>query len=168
MKSDPTDRDPGLLKSVSAAYLILLLHLLLLAGMILMVIFFRGVVQYMFWIFAAGALLLIGSGAFFYRRMRAQGRTLGEMIRSPDFAGRSIEVSFLGGLASFRLGQPQRPMTLGTRTIGPEHQLEDPASARIKQLKELADLLEKDLITIEEYDRTKKQMFLSTKPTPPK
>ena len=46
---------PSIVKGVMTAYLILLLHLSLIAGVGLLVIFFSGVVNYMAWIFFAGA-----------------------------------------------------------------------------------------------------------------
>ena len=88
----------GVFKSIMAAYAILILHVLLIAGMGLMVIFFRGIIQYMIWIFLGGALLLLGSGYYFYRKMKAEGKTLRETLQSPMLNGRAVEISFLGEL----------------------------------------------------------------------
>lgn len=150
----------GVLKSVLMAYLVLALHVLVIAMICILVIFFRGIVNYMLWIFLGFTLLILGSGYYFYRRMRAEGKNLREMMHSPLFAGRSVEVSFLGGFASIKLNQ--HGDHLQPALEGPSDrplQLEDPETMRIRQLTELARLLEKDLISREEYDTAKQQLL---------
>ena len=151
-----------MVKSVLLAYMILALHVVLIAGLGLLVLFFRGFVQYMLWIFLGGAAVVVYSGYRFWRRMKAEGKTLGEMLSNPAFRGRSVEVSLLGGIASFKLGAPGRYPAL---TVGdddpPVRQLEDPETARIRELNELARLLEKDLITRDEYNLAKRRLLHS-------
>ena len=150
----------GLFKSVMAAYLVLVLHVLLIIGLGLVVIFFSGIVQYMLWIFLLGAAAILGSFYYFYRRMKAEGRTLREMMQSSMFDGRPVEISFMGGLASFRVGgTDHRSHELGTDTRNPSYQLEDPDAARLREIKELANLLKDDLITREEYEKAKQHIF---------
>ena len=144
----------GLFKSVMMAYVVLVLHVLLIAGLGVLVIFFRGVVQYMLWIFLFGAAGVAVSGYLFYRRMKAEGRTLNEMLYSPAFHGRAVEVRFLGGLASLRLGRPPGPAELPD----PSPRLEDPESIRKRELEALLGLLEKNLITPEEYRKAKQDI----------
>jgi hypothetical protein len=151
----------GLLKSVLMAYLVLALHVLVIAMICILVIFFRGIVNYMPWVFLAVTLLILGSGYYFYRRMRAEGKNLREILRSPLFEGRSVEVSFLGGFASIRLNQPGDTLPPAIEATARPLQLEDPETQRIRQLTELAKLLEKDLITREEYDSAKHQLLNS-------
>ena len=98
------NRGEGLFKSVMLAYFVLVLHILLIVGLGLLVIFFRGIVQYMIWVFLFGFIAILGSFYYFYRRMKAEGRSLREMLRSPLFLDRPVEVSLLGGLASFKVG----------------------------------------------------------------
>ena len=141
------------------AYFILILHVLLLAGIILLVIFLRGVTQYMLWIFLAGALAIVISGYLFYKRMKAEGRTLKETLRSPLFGGRSVEVSLLGGLASFKVGRPDGSNAIEYDRPPEIRQLEDPHSIQIREISELARLYEKNLITLEEYNKAKRQLF---------
>ena len=86
------------------AYMVLVLHLLLIAGLGLLVLFFRGVMQYMIWIFLGGAAAIIVSGYHFYIRMKQEGKNLREMMYSPLFHGRAVEVSILGGMATFKIG----------------------------------------------------------------
>lgn len=151
----------GLLKSVLMAYLVLAIHVLIIAMICILVIFFRGIVNYMPWVFLAVTLLILGSGYYFYRRMRAEGKNLREILRSPLFEGRSVEVSFLGGFASIRLNQPGDTLPPAIEATPKPLQLEDPETQRIRQLTELARLLEKDLITREEYDSAKHQLLNS-------
>ena len=153
----------GLIKSVLLAYLILALHVLLIAGMAILVLFFRGVVNYMVWILIGGLVIVVLSLFYFFKRMRAEGRSLREMLRNPMFSGRSVEVSLLGGMATVKLGQPKGQLP------APDHetavdipQFEDPETARhreISELSELARLLEKDLITVDEFNKAKRRLL---------
>ena len=158
-------RTDGFLKPVFAAYLVLLLHLLMIVGMGLMVIFFSGIVAYLSWIFLGGALAIGASGYFFFRRMRTEGRHLRDMMNASPFAGQSLEIEFLGGLASVKIGQagsarPAEP--LAARAV---YQLEDPAVVRVRELGELARLLEDGLISQEEFTRLKGEIIgLSDQP----
>ncbi|MDJ0782682.1 MAG: SHOCT domain-containing protein [Desulfosarcinaceae bacterium] len=162
-RQKPKKESDGLLKSVLMAYLVLALHVLVIAMICILVIFFRGIVNYMLWIFLAITLLILASGYYFYRRMRAEGKNLREMMHSPLFAGRSVEVSFMGGFASIRLNQQGDPLPPAIAATPAQMQLEDPETQRIRQLTELAGLLERDLISREEYDTAKQQLL---KPSP--
>ncbi len=150
----------GIFKSVMVAYLILVLHVLLLVGLGFLVFFFRGIVQYMAWIFLFGALLILGSGYWFYRKMKAEGQSLRETLNSPHFRNRTVEVSRLGGNASYREGhagesQPLRP---GGEADPPE-QLEWSGDNQVHELTELARLLKSGLITLDEYEQAKQKIF---------
>lgn len=152
----------GLVKSVLLAYFILALHVLLIAGVAILVLFFRGVVNYMLWIFLGG-IALIGFSAFYlFRRMRAEGKSLREMLRNPVFNGRSVEVSLLGGMATVKLGQSSQPTAIGHDAAIDIPRLEDPDASRgreVSELTELARLLEKDLITVDEFNKAKRQLL---------
>ncbi len=149
-------------KSVLMAYSVLLLHILLIAGLGLLVIFFRGIIQYMIWIFLGGAAAIAASAYRFYTRMKEEGKTLQEMLQSPLFHGRSVEISILGGVASFKINNDRSPSTfLPDTSCDTPPQLEDPASARIRELSELVRLLENNLITLEEFNSVKRQLLMS-------
>lgn len=149
------DRTEGFLKPVFAAYLVLLLHLLMIAGMGLMVIFFSGVVAYLFWIFLGGMLVIGASGVFFFRRMRAEGRNLKKMMDASLFVGQSLEIEILGGLASVKIGRSNDARRIEQPAAPPVYQLEDPSVVSVRELGELARLLEKGLISQEEFNRLK-------------
>jgi len=141
------------------AYFILILHVVLLAGIVLLVIFLRGVTQYMLWIFLAGAVAIVVSGYLFYRRMKAEGRTLKEMLRSPMMGGRAVEVSLLGGLASFRVGRAESRPAIDFDAPPEVPRIEDPQTHHVREITELARLYEKNLITLEEYNKAKREVF---------
>ena len=150
----------SIFKSVMAAYLVLVLHVVLIIGLGLVVIFFSGIVQYMLWIFLLAAVGILVSFYYFYRRIKAEKRSLREMMQSPLFKGRPVEISLMGGLASFKVGsEAGGPRELGMDTRNPKHQLEDPDAVRLREIKELAGLLKDDLITREEYEKAKRQIF---------
>lgn len=154
----PKDNE-GVMKSVLTAYFILILHALLIVGLGVLVLFFRGLIHYMVWIFLGGSALLLTSGYLFWRRMRAEGKTLSEMLNSPMFRGRTVEVSLLGGLATFKVGNGPGLPAIDAGSAAAPRQLEDPASARVRELSELARLLENDLITLDEFNHTKQKLM---------
>lgn len=141
------------------AHLILLLHVLLLAGIGILVLMFRGLVQHMVWI-VLGSTALIGlSALWFYRRLRTEGKRLGDVLNAPHFRDQTVEVTLLGGLASFRIGAPREPRLLDAGASGSSPQLEDPETIRIRELTELAKLLQNGFITRDEYEKAKHQIF---------
>jgi hypothetical protein len=148
----------GIINSVFAAYAILLLHILLIAGLGVLVLFFRGVITYMLWIFLGGAAIILGSAYYFYRKIKREGKQIEEILKSPTFTGREVEVSLLGGLASLRLGKSNGAPAIENFS-GPVPQLEDPETVRLRELNELVRLLENDLITLEEYKKAKAHLF---------
>lgn len=159
MSLNKQKEDGGLVKSVLMAYLILMLHVLLVACLALLILFFRGVVNYMIWIFLGGLLIILFSAWHFYRRMKEEGKTLREILKNPVFEGREVEISLLGGLASLRVGKPDQ---LSLEDLSWKNkQLEDPETIRIRELNELVRLFENNLITLEEYNQAKKQIFKS-------
>uniref|UniRef100_A0A7C4RTI2 SHOCT domain-containing protein n=1 Tax=Desulfatirhabdium butyrativorans TaxID=340467 RepID=A0A7C4RTI2_9BACT len=150
------------LKSVLMAYGILVLHLILIAGLGLLVLFFRGFIEYMIWVFLGGSTALAVSAYRFYKRMKQEGKTLKEMLSMPMFRNRAVEISLLGGMASLKLGKPEpfrASQVIESTVIDTRHQLEDPVTNRIKELSELARLLENDLITLDEFNQIKGELF---------
>ena len=111
------------------AYFILVLHVLLIAGLVMLVIFFRGIINYMIWIFIGGSAVILASGYHFYKRLQKDGKALREMMSSSRLSSSPIEVSILGGIASFRIGRPGSTPALSSEAAGqPLKQLEDPAT----------------------------------------
>jgi hypothetical protein len=155
----PGKKDPGLFKGVMLAYLILILHVILAAAIGMLIIFFHGIVTYMAWILFFGFALIFGSGYYFYRRLKAQGRSLRETLDSPDLRGKSFEISMFGGMVSFKVGNGMPDPARALPAPNSPLQLEDPEAARLRELTELSRLLEKNLITQDEFSRIKHDLF---------
>ena len=147
--------------SLVLASSILIFHVLLLAGLGILVLFFSGIVNYIFWIFLAGSALITGSVYLFFRYMKKEGGTAFMKIMSlPELKGKNVEVNLLGGLASFKIASDKTELqVIETDVIPAVRQLEDPDSRRIRELTELARMLEKNLITLEEYHQVKKSLL---------
>jgi len=159
-KYKKTKQEGGLLQGVFTAYFILLLHVALLAGLGCLVLFFRGFVQYMLWIFLGGATLITYSGYRVLKRMKQEKQNLRDLLQLPVLKGRSLEVDFLGGIASFKIGASNNNvMTIdrGMNNLVP--QLEGSGAVRVRDLTELARLYENNLITLDEYNFGKKQIL---------
>jgi len=148
-----------LFQSLFSLYAILILHVFLVAILGCLVIFFRGIVIYAPWIFLSVFLIIIGSGYYFYRRMKKEGKTLREILNTPDFNGRTVEISFLGGFASLKIGGSSKELLAGGDSSPKIHQLDSPEKYRTQELTELVRMLEKGLITLEEYKIAKKHIF---------
>ena len=159
MFSKKNKSSDGIFKSILFAHLILFLHLLLFAALGLVVVFLSGMMQYMYWILLAG-MATIGLCAYWlYRRLRKEGKTLGEMLRSPLFQGRQVEVSLLGGMATLKLDQSKSQKAIDATQSRAPLQLEDPETDRIRQINALAQLLEKELISRDEFNKAKQRLL---------
>lgn len=149
--------------SLALASSILVFHVVLLAGIGLLVLFFSGLVNYIFWIFLIGSALITGAAYLFYRRMKKEGgAAILNILSHPELRGKNVEVNFLGGLASVKIaGNSKEPQALDTMAMPVSRQLEDSDSRRIRELTELARMLEKNLLTPEEYHQVKKRLLNS-------
>jgi hypothetical protein len=161
MALNKKEKEESHLKSVLMAYLILVLHVVLITGLVLLVIFFRGIINYMIWIFIAGTAAIVASAYHFYKRMKMEGKTLREILNSRRFGGRTVEVNLLGGLASLKISGSNDPAALETSSSGQFKQLEDPNIIHNREFSELVHLLENNLITLDEYNRFKEQILKS-------
>jgi hypothetical protein len=148
----------GIFKGIMMSHVVLVLHLLLFAGIAVVVTFMGGVMQYMVWILLAGMIVIALSAYLIFRRLRREGRSIADALRSPMFRGRSVEVSLLGGFATMRLesGTPDSAIQKSGST---PMQLEDPETSRIREINSLAQLLEKKLITPDEFDTAKQRLL---------
>ncbi len=152
--------DNHLAGSLLLAFSILLFHVLLLAAIGLLIIIFRGIVNYLAWILLGGGLIA-GAGVFvLYRYMQKEKSIVAKLLELPEFKNRRVEVNILGGLASFKIDQDDQTRSAIDTTLTPvTRRLDDPDSLRVRELSELARLFEKDLITLEEYDRAKNDLL---------
>ena len=92
--------------------------------------------------------------------MKAEGQSLRETLNSPLFRNRTVEVSLLGGMASFRVGHNdgQPPLLTSSEEDAPQ-QLEWSGDNQVHELTELARLLKSGLITLDEYEQAKQKIF---------
>ncbi|WP_429884699.1 hypothetical protein [Geoalkalibacter halelectricus] len=155
----------GILQGIFAGYLILILHAVLMLVVALLVVFLRGVVEYMLWIFLGGAFLICLSAYLFYRRVKKGAINIGGALNDPALRDRPLEISFLGGLAAVRFGRPagmgegDYPRAIEGRAVEEAPRLEDPEAMRRRELARLVLMLERELITQEEYERLKHDLL---------
>ena len=162
MANKNKNQGENLFKAVVLTHIILFLHLLLIVGLVSMVIFFRGITQHMLWFFLGATGLFMLSAYLIYRRIKSKGKKMFHDIENSSlFQGRSFEVSFLRGLASFRIGQHDDLKAIESPSSDVKFKLEDPETVRIRELAELARMYEKNLITSEEYSKAKNQILKS-------
>ncbi len=161
MNNKPNTSHPqeSIFRGVLLAYLVLFLHVILILSLVAAMLLFGGVVTYLPWILAFGGALMVGSGYLWWKHMKVSGKKLGDILKNPLLHGRSVEVSFLGGLARLRLGSSQEPLTIGHADSEVPRQLQDSRTGRAEQLGNLAHLLKQDLITFDEFLEVKKELM---------
>ena len=99
-----------------------------------------------------------GSGYLFYRRLKESNRSLREAMNDPALRDRTLEISLFGGMASVKLGHVnEQPQLISTGEVNEIRQLEAPTSS-VKELSQLAKMLDENLISREEFDRLKKEI----------
>lgn len=160
MTSTNKKESNGMMKSIFAAHLILVLHVLLIAGLGCLILFFGVIVQYLIWILIIGSAGIFLAGYLFKRKMVREGRQLRDMLSLPSLRGKTIEVSILGGMASLRLENPGSSAT--SQRLGLPDQrgyLLESESYQLRELSELVDLLNKNLITLDEYNKFKTKLI---------
>lgn len=140
------------------------LHILLVIGLVLLVIIFQGFLEYTLWIFLGGIALILGSGFLIWSRLKKRKESLGDTLNDPTFRGRDVEVSFMGGAVNLRLGardntQRGREALQGGESQNAPLELEDRDTVRVRELKDLSRLMEKGVITEEEYQSAKKRLL---------
>jgi hypothetical protein len=167
MKSEPEKPTLELFKGVMLAHVILGLHVVLICLIGLVVIFFGGIARYWAWIFLGGLGLTAAGAYFVYRRLKAQGRNVMRDLQGVAVpSGGTLEVRFLGGLASIKFARPAASaFSEIAPSSAPPPLLEDPETQRLRELASLAQLYEKNLLTREEFERAKGTLLSSAQRT---
>ena len=147
--------EKSFLQGVLLAYFILFLHIILIMALGLLVIFFRGILYYMGWILAGSLVIGAGLGFFVYKRMKHDKKTLKDMLNLPKVNGRSVEIGFLGGLATVRIGRPDEFLSFNEDVSKQRLEIEDTMHINDEELADLFRLFEKGLITRKEFDTAK-------------
>jgi uncharacterized protein (DUF58 family) len=140
------------------------LHILLIIGLIVLIVVLQGFLEYTLWIFLGALALIAGSGIWFWLKIKRRNESIANILNNPSFQGKEVEVSFLGGTVNLRLGSQEGiRKTQEALQIREAHEdipeLEDRETVRIRDLKELGRLMEKGLITEEEYHTAKKRLL---------
>ena len=148
----------SLYKSILGAFLILITHVLLLGIIGVLILIFHGIIKYIGWIILGLSLSVIGWWYWFYRRMRSDSEMIKKVVGNSLLKGKSVEVSFLGGAATFKLSNSDNIKTI-ENPPGVQGQLAGPAPEHTEKLTELARLYEKKLITNDEYSKAKDRLL---------
>jgi hypothetical protein len=132
------------------------MHVLLIGGVGILVLLVSGIINHTAWFLVGIALLAFGA-YMLYKRIKADSKKLKEAV--VDLQDRNIEISLLGGVASMKISSANTK--LGTKQIESDRTklLSAPASGNVQQLTELSRLYEKKLITRDEYEKAKKEIF---------
>jgi hypothetical protein len=152
-------------KILGYVFLILAIHVAIILLIGLVIVLLHGISRYFIWVVAGGCAFFVLSILLFFRKLRKDREKLKEMLRDPAFQGKTLEISFLGGLASCRVSSPGAPgYELDAPAIAP--QLEDPHTVKLRELQQIAQMLEKNLISESEYTRLKNEILQSYSETP--
>jgi len=146
-------------RSVLLAFFVLFLHIILIMALGIVMLLFGGVVTYLPWILATGGVLTLGSAYLWWKHMKRRGKKLKDILKDPVLEGRTVEVSFLGGFASLKLGNTHEPLAIGQGHSDSAKQLQAPSVNRSEQLANLGRLLKQDLISIDEFLEAKKELM---------
>ena len=163
MKLKKTDKE-GVFKNIFIAYFILLFHVVLLAGIAVFVVLIKGFFEYLPWIMA-GAGLLIGLCNELVYRLSAEPQ-IQDILANDQLKNRNVEISFMGGLASFKINTNEEDTS--RLLMPPDPDSHPPADIRLietdtdraeRKMNQLNALYEKDLITKEEFDKARQSII---------
>ncbi len=147
----------GLLKSIFTAYFIVLLHVLILAVVGLVVVLFKGIYEYLPWIMGGIALCVVAIAVILYRKLSQSTGDLKDILNSPQFQDRIVEVKLLGGAASFTIKPVETPAL--SFSDEPLALIESPEHIIERKLARINELYKKDIITKEEYDKARQRIL---------
>ncbi|NPA25963.1 MAG: SHOCT domain-containing protein [Deltaproteobacteria bacterium] len=167
-------------------YSIIAIHLVFVIVLATSLIFIQALADYIEYVIAGGALFLLASLLFFYRKFRKNGQQLVETLQqSSSRYGQNIKIDLLGGLASISINsqdqsqnfdsQHQLPLAEkgnnGTVQALPATAVTEKSGDTRNELLRLAELYDRKLINQEEFNLFKKALLTSCReeqtPTPP-
>ncbi len=149
----------GIFRGVLTGYLILLVHVLLIIALGIAVIVLKGLYEIRWLVIIVGLGLIAGSAYYFYQRVRKSNRKLMDLVNDPALQGRTLEISLLGGMATFKLGNQDRQPQLIDARDEDVNQLEAPGHRQLTELADLKKMLDDGLITKEEFLKLKKEII---------
>jgi len=155
-----TNPNKNIITGVFLGYIVLLLHVLLILGLGFTVVLIKGFYDFRWLFFILGIGLIGGSGYLFYKRLKDSNRSLREAMNDPALRDRTLEISLLGGMASVKLGhKDEHAKQIEVSDRVEIRQLEAPQVSQVQELGELVKMLEKDLLTPDEFSRMKKELI---------
>jgi hypothetical protein len=155
-----------MLSSLGLFYIILIaLFAIPLVGTVV-VILIKGALDLRYFIIAGGCLGLVVFGIFFikglrklWQRLHHDGSAAGKAVLSKELMGQPVEVSILGGLLKFTVGQSQANEGLAlphrNAVLLPDRTGRDAVTDIVCQLQGLSELKRAGAIDTEEYDLLK-------------
>ena len=152
-------KDKGLASGIFLAYSILVFHALLIGLLFILIIFFRGIVNNLLQIMIIGIIITILSAYFFYKKIKKNSGQLKDILNDPAFKGRNLEISFMGGIASLKIGLPVEYNNALEYSSKEPLQIEDLKTIRLRELKNIAEIYEKGLISKQEYQKLKDEII---------
>jgi hypothetical protein len=164
MKLNKTDKE-GVFKNIFIAYFILLFHVVLLAGIAVFVVLIKGFFEYLPWIMAGAGLLVALCVWLVIRQMRKNSAQIQDILSNEQLKHRNVEISFMGGLASFKVQSnaedTRRLLTYPEPdNLSPDTRLIETDTDKAKRkMNQLNALYEKDLITKEEFDQARQSII---------
>ncbi len=164
MKLNKTDKE-GVFKNIFIAYFILLFHVVLLAGIAVFVVLIKGFFEYLPWIMAGAGLLVALCVWLVIRQMRKNSAQIQDILSDEQLKHRNVEISFMGGLASFKVQSnaedTRRLLTYPEPdNLSPDTRLIETDMDKAEQkMNQLNALYEKDLITKEEFDQARQSII---------
>jgi hypothetical protein len=164
MKLKKSDKE-GVFKNIFIAYFILLFHVVLLAGIAVFVVLIKGFFEYLPWIMAGAGLLVALCVWLVIRQMRKNSAQIQDILSNEQLKHRNVEISFMGGLASFKVKSnaedTRRLLTYPEPdNLSPDTRLiETDTDKAERKMNQLNALYEKDLITKEEFDQARQSII---------
>ncbi|MFP4040161.1 MAG: SHOCT domain-containing protein [Desulfosudaceae bacterium] len=153
-------REPGLVGSVFLAYGIVLLHLALIALAVLLVLILNGVVNYFIWLVLGGLATVCGGAWLFMKKIMSQQEAVRELLRLPEFQGKTLEISLFGGAASLKVdGGADSAVDVKAISSSSTPLLEAGLNSRLDGLGELSRLYQNGMITEEEFRQLKQELL---------
>ncbi len=149
----------GMFKNISVAFMILVIHVLLIGIIGVLAIFFGWMAKNAGWIILAVSLITLIGGYWFYRKMKSDGKVIKGVLGESSLNGKNVEISFLGGLATFKVKDSQTREIALDGPVNRVEELEAPKSKDVDTLSELARLYEEKLLTLDEYNKAKQKIL---------
>ncbi|MFK5925572.1 MAG: SHOCT domain-containing protein [Desulfuromusa sp.] len=154
------EQNKSVFNGVMLGYLVLVLHVLLMVGLGVTVVVIKGIYDFRWLIIIAGIALIGVSGYYFYHYFKAHKQRLSDLMSSPAFIDRTLEISLMGGMATVKLGHRDDSIKLIQADSETEvRQLQSPESTQIEELSKLSQMLADELITREEFLRLKQEII---------